>query len=53
MSDRATKTVFTIDLLKGGGVPFKSGPAGVVLAVITAAVPVVVAITLGLSLIHI
>jgi hypothetical protein len=47
MSDRATKTVFTIDLLKGGGVPFKSGPAGVVLAVITAAVPVVVAITLG------
>ena len=47
MSDRATKTVFTIDLLKGGGVPFKSGPAGVVLAVITAAVPVVIAITLG------
>jgi hypothetical protein len=47
MSDRATKTIFTIDLLKGGGVPFKSGPAGVVLAVITAAVPVVVAITLG------
>jgi Tfp pilus assembly protein PilN len=47
MNNRATKTIFTIDLLKGEGIPFKSGPAGVVLAVITAAVPIVIAIILG------
>ncbi len=47
MSNRATKTIFTIDLLKGTGIPFRSGPAGVVLAVITAAVPIIIAIAFG------
>ncbi len=47
MNDRATKTIFTIDLLKREGIPFRSGPAGVACAVITAAVPIVIAITLG------
>ena len=47
MNDRATKTTFTIDLLKGEGVPFRSGLAGVAFAVITAAVPIVIVITLG------
>lgn len=38
--------MFTIDLLKGRGVPVKSGPAGVTLAVITIMIPVVVAIVM-------
>lgn len=41
------KTTFTIDLLKGEGIPFRSGPAGVAFAVITAAVPIVIAIAIG------
>jgi hypothetical protein len=47
MNNGATKTIFTIDLLKGDGIPFRSGPAGVVLAVITAAVPIVIGIIFG------
>jgi len=47
MNNRATKIIFTIDLLKGEGIPFRSGPAGVVLAVITAAVPIIIAIIFG------
>jgi Tfp pilus assembly protein PilN len=47
MNNKATNTIFTIDLLKGEGIPFRSAPAGVVLAVVTAAVPVVIAIILG------
>jgi Tfp pilus assembly protein PilN len=39
------KTMFTIDLLKGRGVPPKSGPTGVAIAVVMAAVPVIIAIT--------
>lgn len=38
--------MFTIDLLKGSGIPVKSGPAGVALAVITAVMPAVVAIAI-------
>lgn len=40
------KTLFTIDLLKGRGIPPKSGPTGLAIAVITALVPVIIAITL-------
>jgi Tfp pilus assembly protein PilN len=47
MNNKATKTTFTIDLLKGEGIPFKSGLVGVILAVITAAVPIIIAIILG------
>jgi hypothetical protein len=44
-------SIFTIDLLKGQGIPPKSGPMGIVIAVITALVPVIIAITLlGLHL---
>lgn len=36
--------MFTIDLLKGEGIPIKSGPEGIAVAVITFAVPVIIAI---------
>lgn len=35
------KVLFTIDLLKGQGIPPKSGPAGIAIAVVTAIVPVI------------
>ncbi|KPL23047.1 MAG: hypothetical protein AMJ75_06840 [Phycisphaerae bacterium SM1_79] len=41
------KTKFTIDLLKGEGIPFRSCPVSVVFAVITVAVPIVIAIVFG------
>jgi len=47
MNDKEMKTMFTIDLLKGEGIPFRSGPAGIAFAVITAAVPIVIAIAIG------
>jgi len=43
--------MFTIDLLKGQGIPIKSRPKGIVIAVITLAVPIIIAIAiLGLYL---
>ncbi|MBN2183615.1 MAG: hypothetical protein JW715_17030 [Sedimentisphaerales bacterium] len=44
MNDKTTKIMFTIDLLRGEGVPAKSSPAGIAFAVMTAAVPVIVAV---------
>ena len=45
------KGMFTIDLLKGQGIPTKSGPAGITIALITAIVPAVIALSLyGLHL---
>ena len=41
-----TNILFTIDLLKGLGIPPKSGPADITIAVITAIVPVVFAIVI-------
>jgi len=41
-----SKVIFTIDLLKGQGIPPKSGPAGITIAVITAVVPVIFAIVI-------
>ncbi len=38
--------MFTIDLLNGEGVPVKSRPAGIVVAVVTFAVPVIMAIVM-------
>ncbi|NQT02477.1 MAG: hypothetical protein HQ580_10665 [Planctomycetes bacterium] len=38
--------MFTIDLLKGQGVPMKSSPTGIAIAAVTIAVPIVVAITM-------
>jgi len=38
--------MFTVDLLKGRGIPEKSGPVGITVAVMTFAVPVVLAIIL-------
>ena len=52
MENKATKTMFTIDLLKGEGIPFRSGPAGVAFAVITVAVPIVIAVALGGLYLH-
>jgi hypothetical protein len=40
------KTLFTIDLLKGRGIPPRSGPVGLTIAVITVLVPLIIAITL-------
>ena len=43
--------MFTIDLLKGEGIPVKSGPGGITIAVVTLVVPIVIAIVmLGLYL---
>lgn len=39
--------MFTIDLLKGNGIPFKSGPAGIAFGVVTVAVPVIIAVTIA------
>jgi hypothetical protein len=39
-------SIFKIDLLKGKGIPPKSGPTGIVIAAITAFIPVVIAMTL-------
>jgi hypothetical protein len=47
MNNKSTQTIFTIDLLKGEGIPFRSGLAGVILAVVTIAVPIVIAIIFG------
>ncbi|HUW20857.1 MAG TPA: hypothetical protein VMW16_16275 [Sedimentisphaerales bacterium] len=38
--------MFTIDLLKGEGVPIKSGPEGIVVAVAASAAPVIIAIVM-------
>ena len=35
------KVLFTIDLLKGQGIPPRSGPAGIAIAVVTAIVPII------------
>jgi Tfp pilus assembly protein PilN len=49
MSDDTIKTTFTIDLLKGQGLPLRSSPAGIAVTVISAALPVLMAIvTAGL-----
>ncbi len=39
-------SIFKIDLLKGEGIPPKSGPTGIVIAAVTAFVPVIIAMTL-------
>jgi Tfp pilus assembly protein PilN len=39
--------MFTIDLLKGQGVPMKSRPEGIVIAAVTLAVPLLIAIAMG------
>ena len=39
-------SIFKIDLLKGEGIPPKSGPTGIVIAAVTAFIPVVIAMTL-------
>jgi len=46
MKNRAKNNVFTIDLLNGQGVPFRNGPVDIALAVISAAVPIVIAIVI-------
>ncbi len=46
MNNRAMNTVFKIDLLKGQGVPFRNGPTDIAFAVISAVVPIVIAITI-------
>ncbi len=38
--------MFTIDLLKGQGIPVKSGPGGITIAVVALAVPIVIAIAM-------
>jgi Tfp pilus assembly protein PilN len=38
--------MFTIDLLKGHGVPLRSGPGGIAIAAVTVAIPIIVAITM-------
>ncbi|MBA7678459.1 hypothetical protein ES703_86735 [subsurface metagenome] len=38
--------MFTIDLLKGEGIPVKSGPGGITIAVVTLVVPIVIAIVM-------
>ena len=38
--------MFTIDLLKGQGIPMKSSPAGITIAAVTVVVPLIVAITM-------
>jgi len=49
MNIKAIKTTFTIDLLKGQGLPLRSSPAGIAVTVICAALPIVIAIvTAGL-----
>ena len=40
----SSETLFTIDLLKGRGIPVKRGPAGIVITAVTAIVPVVLVI---------
>lgn len=44
--DLNTEAIFTIDLLKGRGIPPKSGPAGIIIVAITVLVPAVFAIAL-------
>ncbi len=44
--DIKNRNMFTIDLLKGQGIPPKSGPAGIAIALITAAVPAIIALSL-------
>jgi hypothetical protein len=39
--------MFTIDLLKGQGLPMKSRPEGIIIAAVTLAVPVLIAIAMG------
>ena len=36
--------MFTIDLLKGQGIPIKSRPEGIVIAAVTLAVPIIIAV---------
>ncbi len=38
--------MFTIDLLKGQGVPMKSSPVGIAIAAVTVVVPLIVAIVM-------
>jgi hypothetical protein len=40
------RIIFTIDLLKGRGIPLRSGPVRIIIALITALVPAVIAISL-------
>jgi hypothetical protein len=46
MNNSAMKTIFTIDLLKGQSIPLQSGAAGMAVAFLTAALPVMVAIAI-------
>ena len=44
--------MFTIDLLKGQGIPKKSRPEGVAVAVMTFAVPIIIAIVMFGCFLH-
>lgn len=44
MENRVKNTVFTIDLLKGQGVPFRNGPVDMALVVMSAMIPILMAI---------
>ncbi len=52
MDNRAIKTTFTIDLLKGQGLPLRSSPAGIAVTVISAAIPIVIAVVIALLYMH-
>ncbi len=44
MNDSTIKTTFSIDLLKGQGLPLRSSPAGIAITVICAALPLLMAV---------
>jgi len=44
--------MFTIDLLKGKGIPIKSGPEGIAISVVTFTVPVIIAIVMFGRYVH-
>ena len=47
MGNRKSKIeIFTVDLLKGQGIPPKFGPEGIAIAVVTIAIPIIVAIAM-------
>jgi hypothetical protein len=45
-NETQNRITFTIDLLKGRGIPLKSGPCGIIIVLITALLPAVVAVSL-------
>lgn len=43
---KSNNEMFTVDLLKGQGIPPKTGPEGIAIAVVTVAIPIIVAIAM-------